>query len=198
MENIGTSMNDDNEIIRIIKTNNPSRRQAENLLFSQYSYFIKEGMARYSLNQEDAFSAYSDTILQSIENISESLFEERASLKTYIYRIFHNKCVDLVRKNTTNKRSVYQTEQISDMMNKIGDRAKNIVQQMIEKNDAAVLKQRISELGDLCQKLLTFFADGYTDREIAKLMDYKGPEVVKTSRLRCLNRLRELYKTKKQ
>ena len=139
MESKVTLLVDDDEMIRVIKENKTARRKTENQLFNQYSYLIKEGMNKYSLEQEDAFTAYSDTILQSIENIAGSIFEKRSSIKTYLYKIFNNKCVDLIRKKTTNKRSVYQTAPVSEMMNMISDKAKNVIQQLIEKNDFDLL-----------------------------------------------------------
>lgn len=193
MEPKVTLLANDNEMIRVIKENNIARREAENQLFNQYSYFIKDGMKKYSLTEEDAFTAYSDTILQTLDNITGLLFEQRSSLKTYLYRIFKNKCVDLIRKKTTNKRSIYQTAPLSEMMNMIADRAKNVIQQLIDKNDFDLLKTRLNELGENCRKLLLFFADGYNDKEIALFMEYKSADVVKTSRLRCLEKLRGLY-----
>lgn len=183
----------DDEMISIIQESTMSKRQAENQLFARYTYFIKEGMNKYSLEQEDAFTAYSDTILQAIDNISDSLFEKRSSLKTYLYKIFYNKCVDLIRKKTTNKRSIHQTAPITDMLEMIADHAKNVIQQLVEKNDFDLLRTRLRELGENCQKLLSFFADGYSDSEIVVFMEYKTADVVKTSRLRCLEKLRASY-----
>ena len=64
MESKVTLLVDDDEMIRVIKENKTARRKTENQLFNQYSYLIKEGMNKYSLEQEDAFTAYSDTIPQ--------------------------------------------------------------------------------------------------------------------------------------
>ncbi len=193
MESKAALLTNDDEMIRIIKENRMEKRQAENQLFNQYSYLIKEGMKKYSLEQEDAFTAYSDAILQTLDNIGGLLFERRSSLKTYLYKIFNNKCVDLIRKKTTNKRSIYQTAPISDVMDMMSDQAKNVIQQLIEKNDFDLLRTRLKELGDNCRKLLLFFADGYNDKEIAVFMEYKTADVVKTSRLRCIEKLRVLY-----
>src|SRR6185437_7007893 len=181
MESKATLLVDDDEMIRAIKENKMARRQMENQLFNQYSYLIKEGMNKYSLEQEDAFTAYSDTIIQSLENIAGSIFEKRSSLKTYLYRIFNNKCVDLIRKKTTNKSSVHQTVSIPDMLTMISDPAKTVIQKLIEKNDTELLKLRLNEIGENCKQLLNLYADGYTDKEIATSMDYKSDDVVKTS-----------------
>ncbi len=185
----------DNELIRSLQNDTVAKRKAEEQLFSQYSYFIKEGMNKYSIPEEDAFDAYSDTILQAIDNIIKGIFESRSSIKTYLYKIFSNKCVDLIRKKTTNKSSIHQTADITEMLFMIADPAKTVVQQLMDLSDAAVLKSKLMELGENCKQLLGMFADGYTDKEIATTMEYKSPDVVKTSRLRCLDKLRQLYKS---
>ena len=70
-------------------------------------------MNKYTITQEDAFDAYSDTILAAIGKISERRFEGRSSLKTWLFQIFHNKCVDLIRKNSTHKNRVHKTQEVS-------------------------------------------------------------------------------------
>ena len=186
----------DEEIIRNLKESKMVKRKAEEQLFNRHSYLIKEGINKYSLDQEDSFNAYSDTILQVINNVSGNLFEKRSSLKTYLYRIFNNKCVDLIRKKTTNKGSVHQTAPISDMLSIISDPAKTIIQQLVEKNDIEFLRKKLNEIGENCKQLLSMFAEGFNDKEISLSMQYKSADVVKTSRLRCLDKLRQLYKTK--
>ncbi|MEO6550635.1 MAG: sigma-70 family RNA polymerase sigma factor [Ferruginibacter sp.] len=186
----------DEELINSLQQNNSLRRKAEEELFNRHAYFIREGMHKFSLPEEEAFDAYSDTILQTIDNIIRGIFEKRSSLKTYLFRIFKNKCVDLIRKKTTNKSSIHQTSSISDMLLMVADSAKTVIQQLIEKTDLDILKNKIKELGDNCRQLLAMFADGYNDKEIAVFMEYKTADVVKTSRLRCLDKLRQLYITK--
>ena len=185
---------DDKELISNLRQNSVAKRKAEDQLFSRYMYFIKEGMNKYSLVEEEAFDAYSDCILQAIDNIITGVFEEKASIKTYLYRIFNNKCVDLIRKKTTNKQGIHQTAEISHGMEMISDTAKTVVQQMIDNTNLQVLAIKLNQLADNCKKLLTMFADGFSDKEIASSMDYKSADVVKTSRLRCLEKLKQLYK----
>lgn len=197
MINNATLISDDEELIRNLKDDRMAKRKAEEKLFNQHAYFIKEGMKKYSLDEEDAFNAYSDTILQAIDNIINTRFENRSKLKTYLYRIFSNKCVDLIRKKTTIKNSINQTAQISDMLAIISDPAKTVIQQLIEKNDAELLRAKLNETGESCKQLLAMFAEGYSDKEIAVSMEYKSADVVKTSRLRCLDKLRQLYNIKK-
>ena len=184
----------DQEIIHNLRQQGTGRRRGEEQLFNIYSYFIKEGMRKYSMTEDEAFDAYSDAVLSAIEKISIGSFEGRSSMKTYIYQLFHNKCVDLLRKKTTHKSSVHQTVSITDMLFHISDAAKSVVQKLIDKNDWDRLKQKLDELGDTCRELLLLSAEGSSDREIAASLGYKTADVVKTSRLRCLQKLRQLYK----
>src|SRR5215467_10115453 len=124
----GSSYASDQQIILTIKENGVDRRRCEDILFSRYAYFIREGANKHSISQDDSFDAYSDTILAAIDKISKGSFEGRSSLKTYLYQIFHNKCVDLLRKKTTNKNSVHRPETISDRLMHLSDSARSIVQ----------------------------------------------------------------------
>jgi RNA polymerase sigma factor (sigma-70 family) len=183
----------DQVTIQGLLQNGIERRKAEDRLFNTYSYFIKEGMRKHALVEDDAFDAYSDTVLSVIEQISNGHFEGRSSLKTFIYQVFHNKCVDLLRKKTTNKNSVHQTVSITDMLFYVSDAAKSVLQKLVEKNDYDFLRQKLNELGDTCRQLLLLSADRNSDKEIAVALEYKTADVVKTSRLRCLEKLRKLY-----
>jgi RNA polymerase sigma factor (sigma-70 family) len=183
----------ESEIIDTLKQNGPQRTKAEEQLFNKFAYFIREGMNKYALTEEDTFDVYADSILSVIEKIRNGLFEGRSSLKTYLYRIFHNKCVDQIRKITTNKNKIYRTSTTLDLLMNLSDSAKSVVQKLIERSDFDLLKRNLAELGENCRKLLELFADGFSDKEIAIQLEYKTAEVVKTSRLRCLDRLRQSY-----
>lgn len=184
----------DEELIENLRQESSLKRKGEEQLFTNYTYFIREGMQKHTLSEDETFDAYSDTILSAIEKIRNGSFEGRSSLKTWIYQIFHNKCVDLLRKKATNKHSVHQTTTINDWLFQLSDTGKSIIQKLIDKTDWDLLKQKLNEIGDTCKRLLTFSAEGYSDKEIGELMEYKTADVVKTSRLRCLEKLRQLYK----
>jgi len=186
---------DEREIIDSITQNGTERKRGEERLFNRYAYFIKEAIYKYSLSPEDAFDLYSDTIISAIEKIAAGSFEGRSSLKTWLYSIFHNKYVDLMRKKATNKNSIHQTSSISDLLLQVSDQTKSIIQKLVDKTDGEVLRQRLGQIGDNCRKLLLLWADGYSDKEIAGQMDYKTSDVVKTSRLRCLEKLKQLYRS---
>ncbi len=194
--NISTHISEQ-EIVGGLLSIGIERKRAEEQLFRQYDYFMKEGIRKYSLSNDESFDAYSDAVISAIDKITNRSFEGRSSLKTWIYQIFHNKCVDLLRKKSTNKNSVHNTQTISDMLFALPDKARSVVQQMIDKTDKELLSRRLAEIGELCRKLLFFWAEGYPDKEIVALMEYKTADVVKTSRLRCMEKLRQLYQSQK-
>lgn len=183
----------DSLIMGLLASEGVSRRKGEDALFQAYIYFIREGSRKYSLTEDESFDAYSDTILSAIEKITNGSFERASSLKTYVYKIFQHKCVDLVRKRTTNKNKVHQTVSITDMLLHESDATRSILQKLADQADENLLRQRLAALGDNCKQLLQLSAEGLTDKEIAEMMEYKTADVVKTSRLRCLEKLRRLY-----
>lgn len=184
----------DDQLIDNLRQGGTPRRKSEEQLFSTYSYFIREGMFKYNISEEEAFEAYADTILAAINELVKGLFEHRATLKTWLYQIFLNKCVDLLRKKSTNKNSVHHTISIGDWLLRLSDNNRTIIQQLADKSDWEDLRQHLDRLGENCKNLLMLAADGYSDKEISTMTDYKTAEVVKTSRLRCMERLRKLYK----
>lgn len=188
------SSNTDQHIIDTLRQEGIAKRKGEDELFTTYNYFIREGAQKHHLTEDEAFDAYSDSVLSAIEDLRKGSFEGRSSLKTWLYQIFHNKCVDLLRKKATNKNSVHHTSDISSMVYQLSDSSQSIIQQLADKADWQSLKQQLNELGENCRRLLTLVADGYSDKEIALIMEYKTTDVVKTSRLRCLDRLRKFFK----
>jgi RNA polymerase sigma-70 factor (ECF subfamily) len=194
MDSSGSFHYTDQEIIEQLRLSGNDKRKSEEQLFNRFAYFIREGITKHALSEDESFDAYSDTVLAAIQNIQNTQFEARASLKTYLYQIFHNKCVDLLRKRTTNKNSVHRPDSISERLLVISDTARSVVQKLIDQADWKLLREKLNQLEEKCRQLLLYWGDNYSDREIASLLQYKTADVVKTSRLRCMERLRKLYK----
>jgi RNA polymerase sigma factor (sigma-70 family) len=194
MDSTGSFHYTDQEIIEQLRLSGNDKRKSEEQLFNRFAYFIREGITKHALSEDESFDAYSDTVLAAIHNIQSTQFEARASLKTYLYQIFHNKCVDLLRKRTTNKNSVHRPDSISERLLLISDTARSVVQKLIDQADWKLLREKLNLLEEKCRQLLLYWGDNYSDREIASLLQYKTADVVKTSRLRCMERLRKLYK----
>lgn len=171
------------------------QRTTENKLYEHFFYFIKDATFKHKILEDEAASLYTDTILAFIENVKSKRFEGKSSLKTYLYQIFSNKCVDFIRKSATNKMSVHETQPIQDWVLGMPDDAKNILQKLISDHEVIVLKDKIKLLGDKCQQMLMAWGEGYADSKIAEELGYQTSNVAKVSRLRCLDKLKELYRS---
>ncbi len=182
------------EILDKIRSSGIIRMKGEEQLFKKYFYFIQAGINKFSLSEDNLFDAYSDTIIAAIKSITNGSFQGKSSLKTFLYQIFHNRCVDILRKKTTLKSSINKTVSINELQIHISDDSQSVIEQLIKKADAEALKQQLNQLCYKSQRLMLLAAEGYTDKEIATEMNFKTQNVVKTSRLRCIHRLRLLNK----
>ena len=184
-------INTDAEIIHGLKAGYKERIAWEKRLYSVYAYFIDEGCRKYNLSYDDSFSSYSDALLAVLHNILLNRFDGRSSLKTYLFQIFCNKCVDQVRKNTTNKQQVHYNTTATELLDQLPDHSRTMVEQLIDRQKKTVIKQHIESLGDKCKEILLLFEDCLSDKQIADELEYNNAAVAKTTRLRCLEKLRE-------
>ncbi len=184
-------LHQDSDILFGLKAGYKQRTAYEKILYNQYAYFIDEGCRKQSINYDESFSAYSDAVLSAIHNIINNHFDGRSSIKTYLYQIFSNKCIDLVRKNTTNKHQVHKTMPVPEMMNQLPDSTRTSIERLMHNELKAKIRTQLGTIGKKCKELLLMFEDGLTDKEIAQELSYNNAAVVKTTRLRCLEKLRE-------
>lgn len=182
----------ENGIIGALRSSGIDKRKAEDKLFEKYSYLIQMSQTKYSLSKEDSFDAYSDTVLAVIRSISEGYFKNRSSLKTFVYEIFHNKCVDLIRKKSSRKNRVYKTESIDELQTRLSDKSASIVEKLIAESEVDNIRQQMNYLSERNKQVLLLSADGYSDSEIASIIQFKTADVVKTCRLRTIKKLRLL------
>jgi RNA polymerase sigma factor (sigma-70 family) len=184
----------DEAILSGIVSDGILQRNTENKLYEQFFYLIKDATFKHKISEDDAASLYTDSVLSFIENVRNNRFQGNSAIKTYLYQIFSNKCVDFIRKTATNKMSVHETESMDDSVFMMPDETKNVLQTLISENETNILKIKIGQLGEKCQKMVLAWSEGFTDAQIAQELGYQTANVAKTSRLRCLDKLRELYK----
>ena len=184
----------DENIIHGIIGDGVLQRNTENRLYEQFFYFIKDATFKHKLSEDEAASLYTDTILAFIDNVRNKRFEGKSAVKTYLYQIFSNKCVDFLRKTTTNKMSVHEAQPIQDWILSMPDDAKSALQKLISEHEVEVLKTKIKLLGDKCQQMLMAWGEGFSDSKIADELGYQSSNVAKVSRLRCMDKLREMYR----
>jgi len=88
---------------------------------------------------------------------------------------------------------VNRGETLDELLYVLPDDSRTIIEKLIEQYDMDLLRNRLKELGENCRQMIEAWGEGFMDKEIAVEMGYQSAAVVKTSRLRCLEKLRELY-----
>lgn len=184
----------DPDLIAGIRAGGNQRRRFENQVYDKYHYLIREGSYNHKIENEDASMAYSDTILTVIEHVAAGRFEGRSELKTYIYQIFSNKCVDVIRKRTTNKAQEFQPLSFDDLLIPVPDTQRTALADLIRQQDHQLIRHLLTRIGERCQEILTLWGEGFSDREIALQYQYNSDGVAQTTRLRCVEKLRTMYK----
>jgi len=184
----------DADLMTGIRAGGTQRRLFENKLYEKYAYLITDGTRKHRLTEDECASAYSDAVLTVIEHVASDRFEGRSELKTYLYQIFTNKCVDAIRKKTTNRSSVHDTFSLDDSLFQLPDVARTAIQHLVTQSAIEQLHSHLRDLGEKCRAMILSWGEGYSDDEIALAMGYNSAAVAKTSRLRCLEKLRERFR----
>jgi len=185
----------DEELVNGIRLDYPQRQIWENKLYLKFRYLIKQAMWKYKLQEDEASMAYSDAVLAVIQYVYTGRFEQRSSLKTYIYRIYQHKCIDRFRALQADKREGINQRELNDYLELMPDEQQDTIRRLCEKYEVARLKRKIALMDDRCKQIILAWGEGYRDKEIAVNLGYQSAAVAKTSRLRCLQRLKKLYKT---
>jgi RNA polymerase sigma-70 factor (ECF subfamily) len=77
------------------------------------------------------------------------------------------------------------------MLSQVPDAAKTVVERLVSTELKIKIKEKLNAIGEKCKEVLLMFEDGLSDKEIAEELAYNNAAVVKTTRLRCLEKLRE-------
>lgn len=86
----------DEELVRIARLQLPYVTTAYEVLFNRYYGVLMQICFRYLGSTEEAEEAVNDAMLNVFNRLDQ--FEERASFKTWIYKIAYNQSLDRLRK----------------------------------------------------------------------------------------------------
>jgi RNA polymerase sigma-70 factor (ECF subfamily) len=139
-------------------------------LYNQYSILVYNLALNYLQNNEDAEEITQDVFIQI--NNSLSKFQEKSSLKTWIYRITINKCLDFIKHKNSQKRffifgkksrNEFEIENVSNFEHP-GILLEN-------KEKSKLLFEIINELGENQKTaFLLSKVDGLSNPEISEIM----------------------------
>ncbi|MEP0984558.1 sigma-70 family RNA polymerase sigma factor [Ekhidna sp.] len=176
------------EIISDIREGNS--KAMEKLYLAHRKEFVSWSIGKFGISEDDALDHYQDTMTIIFEKIMNgSLTEIESSLKTYIFSIGKNK--------------VRQQFDEAARKEKHGDGLQEHYRFLAEDSDAAVIfeeaKNQTSNLfqtiGEGCKEILKlFYYEKKSMSEIADIMGHKSEGVSRTTKKRCLEKIRSQIK----
>jgi RNA polymerase sigma-70 factor (ECF subfamily) len=140
-------------------------------LYIEYNVLIYNVALNYLQNIEDAEEITQDVFIQLHTSLHK--FQEKSTLKTWIYRITINKCFDFIKHKNSQKRFFIfgkRSQNEAQLLNISNFEHPGILLENKEK--AAVLFGIINELGENQKTaFLLSKVDGLSNPEIAKIME---------------------------
>lgn len=180
----------DERLIAGIQAGGTERDQCIQHIFDQYAGFIVKLKQEKRLTIEEAKDVYVDSVVALADKVGAGKFKGQSKLSTYLYRIFSNKCIDLIRKKAS--RQAEMTYEYPEMK----DGEQNALELLAVGDQVLQLKDALNKLGDRCQQILMDWAYyGYNMSEIADRAGLKDSHSAYSQKYKCLKKLREQIKT---
>lgn len=177
----------DEEILIGIKAGGSEAQRVTNHLYDRYAGLIYDGIKKYRLSEEDAVDVYADAIIAVGLQIQQDKFRGDSKLKTYLFRVFYNRCLNKIRDNKAKH---------IDLIHELPDyptTGKSILQTLITQEEVDTLIQYLDQLGEQCKKII-LMRDyyGYSPEEIATEIGFKNARSVSSMKARCRAKLKQL------
>lgn len=177
----------DKEIIADIQAGGIKGRRMTEWVFDQYAGFVANGSKKFRLSIEDTRDVYADAIVAMNRHISLGNFRGESKVKTYLYSIFLNRCKNKLR--DLGRKKVHWIDEMPDMP----ERARNMLERMIQQDELGPIKRALVALGESCRRIIwerEYY--GYSLEEIAQRIGFSSVKSVSSKKAACLKKLREL------
>ena len=178
------------DINRAIREIEQGSQQAFTKIYELYKdEFVGLMRNKYHIATDVIYDVYQDTCATLYDNIISHRYTQTnsASLKTYLFRIGHNKLVDYIRSNKGNLQFV-------DQLKYDDSDASTFAYEQSEK--FAIVNKVVEELTEPCKSIVTlYYWERKSMEEIAKAKGFSGPNSAKTQKSKCMSKL-SIYITK--
>ena|SRR6478672_4448226 len=164
-------------------------------IYNQYKLLVYNVALNYLQNIEDAEEITQDVFVQLYQSLHS--FQNNSTLKTWIYRITINKCLDFIKHKKSKKRFfIFGSKSDSELeLQKVTDFEHPGIQ-MEQKENAAILFKAINELSENQKTAFVLSKiEGLSNPEIAAIMDVSVSSV-ESLVFRAKTALREILGTK--
>jgi len=182
----------DPQITHAILEGGKPKENAIQYLIDTHIGFVHKVHRNLNLSIDEAKDVYTDAILALMQAVENKTFKGNSKLSTFLYKIFYFKCVDLSRKNTTNR--IDYMEEIPDVNPSEMDSFKDLLINDEVKN----LKIHLEKIGNPCYQILMDWGFwGYKMNEIAKRNGLENAGKAKRKKYNCLQKLMKKIENQK-
>lgn len=153
--------------------------------------FVNWSIKKFGISEEDALDHYQDVITLFYEKVMNGSVEEiNSSIKTYLFGIGKNKVRQQFDKQSRHEKHeeglaehyLFLAKDVQ--LNKVFEESKNGVAKVFD------------TIGEACKKILQlFYFDKKPMNEIAKVLGHKSEGVSRTTKKRCLEKIRSQLKS---
>jgi RNA polymerase sigma factor (sigma-70 family) len=172
----------DNEIIQKIIQGGSHMEKCLETFYKENIRFVSVMEKKYGIDQEATLDAYTDAVIDFKEQVRNHQFQHKSKCSTYLYSIFSNKCIDILRKKTTHTI-------IHDLPENLKDQSPDIVQMLTMTVEKKYLDNLMTLLGSRCRDILMDWNDGYNMDEIAERNALLNSNVARSKRYTCMQQL---------
>ncbi len=177
----------DVDILQKIRLGIPSNSEVVGWLYDSirpmiYSIALSTGLS----NEEDIQDLTQDVIEAFYRQVMEDKFRAESSIRSYIYSIAKNKCIDWLRKS---RETLYDPIELPEHGEEIDEDSPEALVILTEKT--ALLQSYVELLPEKCQYLLQlhFSSQNLSQEEIAKELGFGSSQAVANAVYRCKKKL---------
>ncbi|NIK72637.1 RNA polymerase sigma factor (sigma-70 family) [Thermonema lapsum] len=167
----------DEEILKRLKNGDESALQ---YLYKKHYRMMSRLVLKNSGTEEEARDIFQEALIVLWQKVRAGNFMLTSKLSTYLYSV----CQNLWRKELERKRRLSSEEK------------DDIVEQNWEEKERIELVRRcLKQLGDTCQKVLTFYYfDRMNMKEIAEQLGFASADVAKSKKYKCMQELERIVR----
>jgi RNA polymerase sigma-70 factor (ECF subfamily) len=176
----------DKKVIDGIRAGGTSMQRAIDWFYKAHFGLVYNMSSTHHIDKELSIDAYSDAMTAFVDNIRDDKFRGESKCSTYFIRIFNNKCIDVIRKKTTNK-AMMHTVSFEDL-------SYDMVQIADNKEEKPDIMKFVNELSSVCLEVLMDWSDGFSMDEVAERNNLKNAHTARSKRYNCFQQLMEILR----
>ena len=172
-------------LLELIKSGKPGRDKA---LYRLYKDDILRGkvkatVTKYGARKDDHDMLFNTALMQFVKTvIKNKSLEIKGTIHSYICGIAKYCWLNEVKKNHNR-----ETADIDDQYDLATDHTPESL--LIDSSKKEHINLILEKLGKNCKEVLLYWANGYSMKEIADMMDYKSDMMAKKKKYKCFKEL---------